>query len=160
MVNNEDMFVVGFLQCIIMEDVVDVGLIFGVYYQNFFMFLFYLNMWLVKYVNNFIDYELRFKVDVVVGILFNYVVIEVCYFDMVSSFVNDDYLFYDVFQGQLLFKEVYEMLCVSLQWESFLFVIIYDEYGGFYDYVFMFVIGVLSFDGIDGVVGIYSFKFD
>lgn len=38
-------------------------------------------------------------------------------------------------------------------------LIIYDEYGGFYDYVFIFVFGVLNLDGIIGF-DLFYFWFD
>lgn len=160
MANNEDTLAAGLPQRTIMEDVADAGLTFGVYYQNLPTLLFYSNMRLAKYANNFIDYEPRFKADAAAGTLPNYVVIEARYFDMASSPANDDHPSHDVSQGQLLLKEVYETLRASPQWESLLLVITYDEHGGFYDHVPTPVTGVPSPDGIDGVAGIYSFKFD
>ena len=47
-------------------------------------------------------------------------------------------------------KEVYEILRASPQWNQTLFVITYDEHGGFYDHVATPVSGVPSPDGIVG----------
>lgn len=158
--NDENLLAAGLPQRTIMEDVVDAGLTFGVYFQNLPTLMFYSNMRLAKFANNFIDYTPRFKADAAAGTLPNYVVIEQRYFDMGSSPANDDHPSHDVSQGQLLLKEVYETLRASPHWESLLLVITYDEHGGFYDHVATPVTGVPSPDGIDGVAGPYSFKFD
>lgn len=160
MSNDENQLAAGLPQRTIMEDIADAGLTFGVYYQNLPTLLFYSNMRLAKYSNNFIDYDPHFKADAAAGKLPNYVVIEQRYFDMGSSPANDDHPSHDISQGQLLLKEVYETLRASPQWESLLLVITYDEHGGFYDHVPTPVIGVPSPDGITGVAGSYTFNFD
>eukprot|EP01059_Diplonema_ambulator_P033905 TRINITY_DN732_c0_g3_i1.p1 TRINITY_DN732_c0_g3~~TRINITY_DN732_c0_g3_i1.p1 ORF type:complete len:489 (+),score=136.45 TRINITY_DN732_c0_g3_i1:35-1501(+) len=48
---------------------------------------------------------------------------------------NDDHPDHDVRLGEALMKDVYEMLRVSPQWNETLFIITYDEHGGFYDHV-------------------------
>lgn len=160
MANQEGILAAGLPQRTIMEDVADAGLTFGVYYQNLPTLLFYSNMRLAKYTSNFMDYDPNFKAHAAAGTLPNYVVVEQRYFDMGRSPANDDHPSHDVSQGQVLLKEVYETLRASPQWESMLLVITYDEHGGFYDHVPTPVIGVPSPDGIVGVAGTYSFKFD
>lgn len=160
MANQEDKLAAGLPQRTIMEDIADAGLTFGVYYQNLPTLLFYSNMRFAKYSNNFIEYDPQFKADAAAGTLPNYVVIEQRYFDMGSSPANDDHPSHDISQGQVLLKEVYETLRASSQWESMLLLITYDEHGGFYDHVPSPVTGVPSPDGIDGVAGDITFKFD
>ncbi|OVA13109.1 Phosphoesterase [Macleaya cordata] len=63
---------------------------------------------------------------------------------------NDDHPSHDVYEGQMFVKEVYETLRSSPQWNEILFVITYDEHGGFYDHVETPVRGVPSPDGIIG----------
>ncbi|RRT66506.1 hypothetical protein B296_00029282 [Ensete ventricosum] len=63
---------------------------------------------------------------------------------------TDDHPSHDVYQGQLFVKEVYETLRSSPQWNETLFIITYDEHGGFFDHVPTPVKGVPSPDGIVG----------
>jgi phospholipase C len=48
---------------------------------------------------------------------------------------NDDHPPSDVKAGQALVLEIYEALVNSPNWEDTVFVIVYDEHGGFYDHV-------------------------
>ncbi len=48
---------------------------------------------------------------------------------------NDDHPPSDVKAGQSLVLEIYEALASSPNWEDTVFVIVYDEHGGFYDHV-------------------------
>ena len=48
---------------------------------------------------------------------------------------NDDHPSSDVRRGQELVLQVYEALVQSPLWEKILFIITYDEHGGFYDHV-------------------------
>lgn len=72
---------------------------------------------------------------------------------------NDDHPSHDVYEGQMFVKEVYETLRASPQWNETLFIITYDEHGGFYDHVPTPVRGVPSPDEIVGVEP-FLFKFD
>lgn len=48
---------------------------------------------------------------------------------------NDDHPTADVRDGQVLLNTIYDALRQSPQWEKTLLVIVYDEWGGFYDHV-------------------------
>lgn len=48
---------------------------------------------------------------------------------------NDQHPDHDVALGEALYKDVYEALRASPQWNETLFVLTYDEHGGFYDHV-------------------------
>lgn len=48
---------------------------------------------------------------------------------------NDDHPPSDVKAGQALVLEIYEALAKSPNWQDTMFVIVYDEHGGFYDHV-------------------------
>lgn len=124
----------GFPQRTIYEDVDDAGLSFGVYYQQIPAMLVFKNMRKLKYVDNFHRYD-RFRVDAMGGRLPNLVVVEQRYFDVADTPANDDHPTHDISQGQKLIKEVYETLRASPQWEEMLFLITYDEHGGFFDHV-------------------------
>ena len=48
---------------------------------------------------------------------------------------NDQHPDHDVALGEALIKDVYEAVRASPQWNETLFIITYDEHGGFYDHV-------------------------
>lgn len=123
------------------------------------LYFLYRNLRKLKYIKNFHQYDLEFKTHCKEGKLPNYVVIEQRYFDLKILPGNDDHPSHDVFEGQKLVKEVYEALRASPQWNEILFIITYDEHGGFYDHVPTPVTGVPSPDGIMGPEP-YNFQFD
>ncbi|KAM7257005.1 hypothetical protein ACFE04_012746 [Oxalis oulophora] len=137
----------------------DMGLDFGVYFQNVPTTLFYRNMRKLKYVFKFKPYDWKFKKDAEEGKLPNLTVIEPRYFDILGKPANDDHPSHDVANGQLLVKEVYETLRASPQWNETLLVITYDEHGGFFDHVTTPYENVPNPDGNTGPAP-YFFKFD
>jgi len=62
-----------------------------------------------------------------------------------------------VSEGERLFKQIYEALRASKLWEELVFIITYDEHGGFYDHVAPPQTGIPT---PDGVVGSNGFNFD
>eukprot|EP00026_Physarum_polycephalum_P004061 Phypoly_transcript_04078.p1 GENE.Phypoly_transcript_04078~~Phypoly_transcript_04078.p1 ORF type:complete len:433 (+),score=83.47 Phypoly_transcript_04078:791-2089(+) len=48
---------------------------------------------------------------------------------------NDDHPDHDVALGEQYYKDIYEALRASPQWNETLFIITFDEHGGFYDHV-------------------------
>ncbi|KAL6964877.1 Non-specific phospholipase C4, partial [Sarracenia purpurea var. burkii] len=117
------------------------------------------NLRKLKYIKNFHQFDLHFKTHCKEGKLPNYVVVEQRFFDLKILPGNDDHPSHDVYEGQKFVKEVYEALRSSPQWNEMLFVIIYDEHGGFYDHVPTPVAGVPSPDGLTGPEP-YKFQFD
>lgn len=149
----------GYPQQTIFDSLHDDRLDFGIYFQNIPATLFYRNMRRLKYVFKFHDYDLRFKKDARNGKLPNLCVIEPRYFDIIGYPANDDHPSHDVANGQKLVKEVYETLRASPQWNETLFVITYDEHGGFYDHVQTPYVDIPNPDGNTGPAP-YFFKFD
>ena len=140
----------GYPQKTIFDSVYDAGLDFGIYYQNIPATLFYRNLRKLKYLLKFHPYDLSFKGHAKEGKLPSYTVVEQRYMDMKVLPANDDHPSHDVYQGQMFVKEVYETLRASPQWNQTLFLITYDEHGGFYDHVPTPARGVPSPDGIVG----------
>jgi phospholipase C len=66
------------------------------------------------------------------GTLPNFSIIDPGFF---GSGANDDHPDHDIQLGQALISSIYAALAGSPQWGSCLFVITYDEHGGFYDHV-------------------------
>ncbi|XP_051146999.1 non-specific phospholipase C4-like isoform X2 [Andrographis paniculata] len=150
----------GFPQKTIFESLEEGGGSFGIYYQYPPATLFYRNLRKLKYIlNNFHQFDLDFEKHCKEGKLPNYVVVEQRYFDLKILPGNDDHPSHDVFEGQKFVKKVYEALRSSPQWNEILFIIIYDEHGGFFDHVPTPVAGVPSPDGLVGPEP-YKFQFD
>ncbi|KDP39583.1 hypothetical protein JCGZ_02603 [Jatropha curcas] len=157
--NDTKLLAEGYPQKTIFESMDEAGLSFGIYYQYPPSTLFYRNLRKLKYLKNFHQFDLHFKKHCEEGKLPNYVVIEQRYFDLLSIPANDDHPSHDVSEGQKFVKEVYETLRASPQWNEMLFIIIYDEHGGFYDHVPTPATGIPSPDDIVGPAP-YFFKFD
>jgi len=149
----------GYTQRTIFENLDDAGISFGIYFQNVPTTLFYRNLRKLKYVSRFHDYDTLFKRHAKEGKLPGYVVLEQRYFNLKVAPANDDHPSHDVYEGQRFVKEVYETLRASPQWNQTLFLITYDEHGGFYDHVPTPVRGVPNPDGIVGPEP-FNFKFD
>lgn len=147
--NKASLLVKGYAQQTIFDSIHDAGLDFGIYYQNIPATLFYRNLRKLKYAFKFHFYS-TLKRHAKEGKLPNYVVVEQRYMDTKLLPANDDHPSHDVYYGQMFVKEVYETLRASPQWNETLFLITYDEHGGFYDHVSTPVRGVPSPDGIVG----------
>src|SRR4029077_9157592 len=56
-------------------------------------------------------------------------------YDEVAGTAYDDHPFSDVLQGEVFLAKVYRALASSPQWDRMVFVLTFDEHGGFYDHV-------------------------
>ncbi len=74
----------------------------------------------------------RFFEDAAAGLLPSFSVIDPQFF---GAAANDDHPDHDVQLGQVLIASIYNALAKSPQWGQCLFVITYDEHGGFFDHV-------------------------
>ncbi|KZV21803.1 hypothetical protein F511_02961 [Dorcoceras hygrometricum] len=157
--NDNKMMIQGYPQKTIFESLDEAGYDFGIYYQYPPSTLFYRNLRKLKYVRKFHQFDRDFKEHCREGKLPNYVVVEQRYFETKLLAGNDDHPSHDVSEGQRFVKDVYEALRSSPQWNEILFVIIYDEHGGFYDHVPTPVTGVPNPDGLVGPEP-YKFNFD
>ncbi|KAK9144312.1 hypothetical protein Sjap_004215 [Stephania japonica] len=159
MSNDTKRLIEGFPQKTIFESLHEEGFSFGIYHQYPPTTLFYRNLRKLKYIGNFHQFDLSFKRHCKEGKLPNYVVIEQRYFQTKLAKANDDHPSHDISEGQKFIKEVYEALRSSPQWNEILFLITYDEHGGFYDHVPTPTIGVPNPDGLIGPPP-YNFQFD
>jgi phospholipase C len=83
-------------------------------------------------------YELfaqAFERDCRDGRLPRYSFIEPRYFNEGSSRANDQHPIHGVVGGEILIAQVYEAIRSSPQWSTTLFIVTWDEHGGFYDHV-------------------------
>ncbi|KAL6125611.1 hypothetical protein ACLB2K_073667 [Fragaria x ananassa] len=157
--NDTKLLIEGLPQKTIFESMEEAGYSFGIYYQTPPATLLYRNLRKLKYIDNFHQFDLHFKKHCEEGKLPNYTVVEQRFFDILSFPANDDHPSHDVSEGQKFVKKVYEALRSSPQWNEMLFIIVYDEHGGFYDHVPTPVKDVPSPDDITGPAP-YNFKFD
>ncbi|KAJ0015025.1 hypothetical protein Pint_20845 [Pistacia integerrima] len=157
--NDTNKLIEGYPQKTIFESLDESGFSFGIYYQYPPATLFYRNLRKIKYLKNLHQFDLHFENHCKEGKLPNYVVVEQRYFDLLSIPANDDHPSHDVSEGQKFVKQVYEALRNSPQWTEMLFIITYDEHGGFYDHVPTPLTGVPTPDDIIGPEP-YYFKFD
>ncbi|KAL4199720.1 hypothetical protein AMTRI_Chr03g52650 [Amborella trichopoda] len=149
----------GCPQKAIFESLEESNFTFRIYYQHPLATLYFRNLRRIKYACNFRSFDLEFKIDCEGGQLANYVVIEQRWFNLKIFRSNDDHPPHDVSVGQRFVKKVYEALRKSPQWNDLVFIIVYDEHGGFYDHVPMPIRGVPNPDGLVGQEP-YNFKFD
>lgn len=77
----------------------------------------------------------QFYKDAAAGTLPAYSWLEPRYFESFGQLANDQHPDHDVADGEKLIKQVYEAVRASPAWEETLFLITYDEHGGFYDHV-------------------------
>ncbi|KAL9228781.1 hypothetical protein vseg_004325 [Gypsophila vaccaria] len=157
--NDSDKLKAGMPQKTIFDSLHEEGHSFGIYYQLPPATLYFRNLRKLKYATKFHPFDLTFKIHCKLGKLPNYVVIEQRYLDLKLLPGNDDHPSHDVSTGQRFVKEVYEALRSSPQWNEMLFIIVYDEHGGFFDHVPTPVEGVPSPDDIVGPPP-FDFKFD
>ncbi|OIW18856.1 hypothetical protein TanjilG_25299 [Lupinus angustifolius] len=157
--NDTNQLIGGLPQKTIFDSLDENGFNFGIYYQYPPATLFYRSLRKLKYVDNFHPFDITFKKHCEEGKLPNYVVVEQRFWDIPGVPGNDDHPSHDVGEGQKFVKEVYEALRSSPQWNEILFIIIYDEHGGFYDHVPTPFEGVPSPDDIVGPEP-FKFKFD
>ncbi|XP_026378856.1 non-specific phospholipase C6-like [Papaver somniferum] len=149
----------GFPQKTIFDSLREDGMDFGIYFQTVPSTLFYRNLRKLKYISKFHQFDLSFKKDASEGKLPSLTVIEPRYFDLIGAPANDDHPSHDVANGQKFVKEIYEALRSSPQWNETLFIITYDEHGGFYDHVTTPYENVPNPDGNTGPAPFF-FKFD
>jgi phospholipase C len=78
----------------------------------------------------------KFLEDCANGTLASYNVIEPRYFSIPEAPATDEHPSdHTIYEGELMFKTIYDALRASPLWESSALLIFYDEHGGLYDHV-------------------------
>jgi len=134
--NDDDKLIEGYPQRTIFESIDESSMnkTWGVYFEIAPTTLFFKYTRREENLRKFHDMT-TFWDDVSSGTLPNYVWIEPNYYDEPNRPANDQHPDHDVAAGDLLFKQVYEALRNGPLWNSTLFIITYDEHGGFFDHV-------------------------
>jgi phospholipase C len=111
----------------------DAGRTWKVYYHDFPQVFWFRD--LVQYKDtNFAKFD-QFDAEAQTGDFPNYSFIEPRYFNAIGMGANDGHPPHDVREAEALTASVYNSLRQSPHWKSTLFVLVYDEHGGFYDHV-------------------------
>jgi len=115
----------------IYENIMDNGQTWSIYYHDFPQSLALTNLHRHK---ECFQHFSHFQQDVENGTLPNYSFIEPAYFNDPAA--NDQHPPHDVRDGEALIADVYNTLRKNdAVWRQCLFVVLYDEHGGFYDHV-------------------------
>ncbi|MBY0277779.1 alkaline phosphatase family protein [Candidatus Binatia bacterium] len=77
----------------------------------------------------------KFLEDAAAGNLANVVYVDPHFISEDLGTSNDDHPFADIRNGQIFVNQVYEALTQSPNWENTVFIVNYDEWGGFFDHV-------------------------
>jgi len=77
----------------------------------------------------------EFYEDIKKGTLKPFTWLDPMYFPLLDEAASDMHPSHSVAEGEKLIKKIYEALRVSPVWNETLFIITYDEHGGFYDHV-------------------------
>lgn len=77
----------------------------------------------------------KFLEDAAKGNLANVVYVDPHFISEDLGTSNDDHPFADIRNGQIFVNQVYEALTQSPNWENTVFIVNYDEWGGFFDHV-------------------------
>lgn len=109
-----------------------------------------------KFINNYRSMW-TFESDVKAGKLPRFSWMEPTYFSVPEHPANDQHPSHSVREGELLIKQVYEMLRASPKWNNTAFIVFYDEHGGFYDHYPPPAKNVPNPDGINSTKPAFSF---
>lgn len=134
LVNNDEVReIFGLPQKTIYNHLVENNVTYNIYMEEVSTTLFFSRMRYQPFRSHyrFID---SFYKDAKQGTLPQYSFIEPRYFELFGKEANDQHPSHDVAAGELLLRDIYKALRESPKWEKTLFLITYDEHGGFYDH--------------------------
>lgn len=134
--NNDDIvrIIEGYPQKTIFEQLDEAQYTWKIYYEDIASTLFHeyvrrpQNWGKMLPMSSFFD-------DAKKGDLPNYVWLEPRYFEDWGKPASDQHPSHDVAEGEKLIKSIYEAIRASPAWNDTLFLVTYDEHGGFYDHV-------------------------
>ncbi|KAL0089394.1 phosphatidylglycerol specific phospholipase C [Phycomyces blakesleeanus] len=126
-------YIKGYSQKTIYNNLDDAGIEWKNYYEEVPSLIVFTK--LRAKLNRFKNWS-TFKSDAASGNLPPVSFLDPAYFGIANCIVEDDnHPPADVAQGERLLKDVYETLRASPQWNETLFIVTYDEHGGYHDHV-------------------------
>eukprot|EP01129_Flabellula_baltica_P010464 TRINITY_DN4426_c0_g1_i1.p1 TRINITY_DN4426_c0_g1~~TRINITY_DN4426_c0_g1_i1.p1 ORF type:complete len:512 (-),score=107.82 TRINITY_DN4426_c0_g1_i1:31-1566(-) len=160
--NNVLQLVEGYPQRSIFDDLEETNTSWKVYFRDFPIALCLKS--LRQYPNHVAEAELFFS-HAKAGTLPQFSWLEPRFFDFLLWMEEDQHPHYvpglltgNVANGEFLIKEVYEALRNSPQWNSTLFIVMYDEHGGFHDHLPPPQKGIPNPDGINSEDPFFDFQ--
>jgi phospholipase C len=146
--NNDQQLIEGYPQHTIFEDIDKSGLDWGIFYAEVPSVLFLSYVRKPSSLKNLHTYE-DFRARAASGTLPTYSFMEPRYFAVTNAFdATDQHPSHSMAAGEGFIKEIYEELRASPKWNNTLFIVTYDEHGGFFDHVPTPVEGVPNPDGM------------
>lgn len=129
-------YITGFPQRSLLRHLSDNGISWKVYMEDLVSAnLFFKDVRNVRDLTRFHSFA-TFLADCKQGTLPQYSIIEPRYFSIAGYPANDEHPSnHNIYQGELLFKRVYDSLRSSPDWNQTALLITYDEAGGLYDHV-------------------------
>ncbi len=125
----------------------EVNKTFSIYWHDATLVFGLKNMRTPKNLKRFFAFNQFYK-DLEQGTLADYSWIEPLWAATPSAASNDQHPDHSVAEGERYMKEIYENIRKSKYWNEVLFIITYDEHGGFYDH-FPTPLKTVNPDGID-----------
>jgi phospholipase C len=133
--NDDKTIAKGMPQKTMFKQLLDMGLDYRVYYQDVPTVLQFKDMRHKEARQKYAKYD-QFFADVQSGEPFpEFTWIEPAYFSTMNQPATDQHPDHDVGLGEQVVKDIYEALRASPIWNETMFMITYDEHGGFFDHV-------------------------
>lgn len=132
--NDEVTIAKGMPQKTMFKQLLDMGLDYKVYYQDVPSVLQFKDMRRKEARTKYAKYD-QFFADIKSGIFPEFSWVEPAYFSTPSQPATDQHPDHDVGLGEQVIKEIYEAVRNSPIWNETVFMITYDEHGGFFDHV-------------------------
>lgn len=134
--NNDDIvrIIEGYPQKTIFEQLDEAGYTWAIYYEDIASTLFHEYVRLPQNWGKMLPMSAFFE-HAANNTLPNYVWLEPRYFEDFGLPASDQHPSHDVAEGEKLIKSIYEAVHTSPAWNNTLFMVTYDEHGGFYDHV-------------------------
>eukprot|EP01089_Gocevia_fonbrunei_P020642 TRINITY_DN7737_c0_g1_i1.p1 TRINITY_DN7737_c0_g1~~TRINITY_DN7737_c0_g1_i1.p1 ORF type:complete len:527 (-),score=110.70 TRINITY_DN7737_c0_g1_i1:35-1615(-) len=157
--DDVEQLAIGYPQKTIYDSLYESNISWYDYFGDFPSLLFLENCRSPDYVDNYADLS-QFYIDAQSGSLPYFSFLEPRWFDFLEYGASDQHPPHDVKLGEYLIADIYESLRSGPKWNNTLFIITYDEHGGFYDHVPTPLKGIPSPDGITPPDGQPYFTFD
>ncbi|KJE90470.1 phosphoesterase [Capsaspora owczarzaki ATCC 30864] len=145
--NDDEQMVLGYPQKTIFKSLSESKVDWGVYFGDIPGTLLFSDMRSPEALSRYHDMEF-FEEHIKAEKLPRYTFIEPRYFEIEGIPANDQHPSHSVADGEKLMKRIYEALRNSAIWNETLFIITYDEHGGFYDHFPTPLEGIPNPDGI------------
>jgi len=130
----DELLAKGYPQKTIFESLSESGYTWHDYFTDFPTILFFKDLRSIKYIENFRPIDM-FIDDVQNNNLPTYSFIEPRWFATTDYLASDQHPPHPISWGENLIADIYEALRNGSSWNETLFIITYDEHGGFYDHV-------------------------